>query len=137
MVYGKLLAMSAAIAITSGALFLLASPASGKAPIVITAPSPENLVTRHIPYADLNLASVAGEGTLKRRVGSAVDYLCSEATGGYDGSLRVKFATMSCDNSAWLQARPQISRAVRRAHESASTGASTIAGAAITIAIPE
>ncbi len=42
----------------------------------------------------------------------------------------------SCDTSAWGGARPQIARAVQRAREIAATGSSTIAAAAITIAVP-
>ena len=88
-----------------------------------------DIVTRRISYADLNLASSPGEVTLDRRVGGAIGSLCLESTGGSDlygvGHL--------CRNSAWSQARPQITQAVHRARDIASTGTSTIAAAAITI----
>jgi UrcA family protein len=135
MTYGKLPAMGSTIALTLGGLFLIAPPASAKAPILVVAPA--EIVTRHITYADLNLASAAGERTLNRRVGSAVSELCAEATGGFDGSLTAKVATIRCGNSAWDQARPQIDRAVGRARDVAATGTSTIPAAAITIVIPE
>lgn len=135
MTYGKLLAMGSSIALTLGGLVLIAPPASARAPILVVAPA--EIVSRHITYADLNLASAAGERTLNRRVGSAVSELCSEATGGFNGSLTVKIAAIRCNKSAWGQARPQIDRAVGRARDMAATGTSTIPAAAITIVIPE
>src|SRR5207237_3322231 len=133
MTYGNLLSMGAAIAIATGGAALSASPASGKPPIVVTAPDPADVVTRHIGYSDLNLASPAGERTLSRRVDAAVSGLCSEAIGGDDGSPMVKFATQRCSNSALNQARPQIGLAVQRARDIAWTGSSSLAAAAIFI----
>jgi UrcA family protein len=136
MTYNKILSLSGAAAITLGGLFLVASPASGKAPIVVTAPD-DNVVVRRISYADLNLASATGASTLNRRVNGAVSDLCSEATGGDDGSFNFKFNMMKCDGRAWGEARPQIARAVQRARDIASTGASPIAAAAITISLAQ
>ena len=137
MTYGKLLSVSAAIAIVTGGAALLASPASGKSPIVVTAPDSADVVTRHIGYADLNLASTAGERALNLRVDAAVSGLCLDAMGGNDGSPMVKFATQRCSNSALNQARPQIGQAVQRARDIAWTGASSLAAVAITISVAE
>lgn len=138
MTYAKLISMCAALGLTAGAFALTAPPAFGKsAPVVVTAPAPSDMVRRHISYADLNLASPAGERTLNRRVAGAVSGLCLEATGGADGSFTMGIEIRRCTNSAWEQARPQISQAVQRANEIASTGTSTFAATAITIAIPE
>lgn len=137
MTYAKVLSMCAAVAITAGGLIIMAPPAFGKAPIVVTAPAPNDIVTRHIGYADLNLASAAGERALNRRVGSAVNDLCLEATGGRDNRTGFRFDMINCTGSAWNQARPQIGRAVGRARDIASTGYSTLSAVAITIAIPE
>jgi UrcA family protein len=136
MTYSKILSLGGAVAITVGGLFGVATPASGKVPIVVTAPD-ENVVARHISYADLNLASATGERTLIRRVDGAVGDLCLEATGGNDGSFSFKSNMMKCDNRAWGEARPQIARAVQRAHDIASTGTSPIAAAAITISLAQ
>src|SRR4051794_27642245 len=76
--YGKILSLCSAVAITAAGLVVMTSPAFAKAPVVVTAPAPEDLVVRRITYADLNMASAAGERTLNRRVGGAVDSLCSE-----------------------------------------------------------
>jgi hypothetical protein len=73
---------------------------------------------------------------LNHRVDGAVDSLCDEATGGPDGSLHIRLATMACSNAAWAGARPQIALAVQRAREIAATGSSAIAAAAITLALP-
>ena len=144
MTYSKILSLGGATAITLGALFLVAQPASGKSPpIVVTAPNEvvtapnDNVVVRHISYADLNLASASGESTLNRRVSGAVGDLCLEATGGNDGSFIFKSNMMKCDDRAWGEARPQVARAVQRAHDIASTGTSSIAAAAITISLAQ
>jgi len=133
--YARLIALSGAAAITSAIVFAMAPPASAKTAIVVVAPA--DIVTRHISYADLNLASSAGENTLNARVGGAVRSLCDEAVGGEDGSLTGKLATKHCSTSVWDQARPQISSAAERARDIALTGKSTIAAAAIVITLPE
>ena len=69
--YTRLISMSAAVLLTSGVFVLVAPPAYSKAgPVVVTA-NP-NLVTRHVGFADLNLASAAGEQTLNDRVRGAI-----------------------------------------------------------------
>ena len=135
--YGKLLSMIAAVAIPAGGLVLMAPPASARAPIVVSAPVPADIVTRHIGYADLNLASSAGEMALKGRVRGAIASLCGEAIGGNDGRLTTRLNDRYCRSAAWTQATPQIDRAVERAHEIASTGTSTIAAAGIAIVLPK
>jgi UrcA family protein len=139
MEYGKLISMAAAAAITAGGLVFMARPAAGKPPIFVTAPpvNPADIVTRHIGYADLNLASAAGERTLNRRVGGAVNSLCLEVIGGNDTSMESMAAEYHCATSTWTQARPQIAQAVQRARDIASTGSSSLAAAAITLSVPE
>lgn len=134
MLYGKLFSMCAAVGITIGGLLVMTPHASaGQRPIVVT--SPAELVVRHISYADLNLASLSGEKTLKYRVGGAVRSLCDEVAGPDTGDLQSTVAIMECGKDAWGQARPQMARAVARAHEIALTGTSTIAATAITISL--
>jgi UrcA family protein len=121
---------------TAVAMSAMASPAVGKSTkLVVTAPL--DRVARHVSYADLNLASPAGETTLNRRVDVAVADLCLDATGANDGSFTFKAAMMRCSGSAWNQARPQIDRAVQRAREIASKGSSAITAAALTISLPQ
>src|SRR5215218_7262630 len=76
----KFVSACAAIAVTVGAFAIVAPPAHGKSRPVVVVANPD-IVTRHIGYADLNLASSAGEVTLNRRVGGAISGLCQEATG--------------------------------------------------------
>jgi UrcA family protein len=135
MYYTNIISICGAVAVTAAGLVLVAPPSSAKAPVVVTAP--RGTVVRHISYADLNLASLAGERTLNHRVRGAVRSLCLEATGGDNGSFEFKYTNMRCDNRAWSEASPQISRAVQRAHDIASTGTSPIAAVAITIALPK
>ena len=131
--YTKLIALSASIAVTATALPLVAPPAFGKTPIFVKAP--QDIVTRRISYDDLNLASVPGERALSHRVRAGVKSLCVEATGAQDASYSSE--SSRCRNSAWHEAGPQISRAIQRARELASTGTSSLAASAIVISIPE
>jgi UrcA family protein len=134
MVYAKILSLCVATAITAGGLFIFSPEASARPPIVVTAP---DIAVRHVSYADLNLASLSGEKTLNRRVGSAVDSVCIEAVGSDTSTLAGNIANRRCNRGAWNGARPQIVRAVERARQIAATGSSTIAASAIVISIPE
>ena len=137
MKYAHTLRACSAVTIVMG-LSLGASPALGHSgPITVTAQPPENLVVRHVTYADLNLASAAGGKTLNRRVDVAVGDLCNEATGGNDGSNDFKFSMMRCSGEAWESARPQIAAAVQRARDLAFTGTSKLAATAIIISLPK
>jgi UrcA family protein len=134
MTYRKTLAMCAAVAITAGGLAVIVPPAFAKnRTVVVTAQ--ESQVTRRVSYADLNLAAASGEKILHHRVGSAVGDLCNEATGGQDGTVRIKLEMKYCSTSAWDGAQPQIDRAIQRAREIAAKGSSSIAAAAITISL--
>lgn len=131
MEYIKFVSACVAVAITGGSFAIVATPVHAKSPIVVVADA--DIVTRHISYADLNLASSAGEATLHRRVGRGIGSLCLEATGGSDAAFMPNVQSRKCRTSAWSQARPQISQAVRRAQDIALTGTSSIAAGAITI----
>jgi UrcA family protein len=130
MEYNKILSACAAVAVTATSFVLVSTPLHAKSPIVVVV-NPDDIVTRHISYADLNLASVAGERTLEHRVGSAIKSLCEEATGDSFTSLSRSYP--KCRTSAWGQARPQLANAAQRARDIALTGTSTIAAVAITI----
>lgn len=134
MSYDKLLAMGAAIFLTAGGLTLTTTSAFGQeARVLVTAPG--ELVIRHISYADLNLASNAGEQTLNRRVEGEVARLCVEVTGGYAASSAHAMAI--CRRAAWGQAGPQISRAVQGAREIASVDTSTFRPVALAVPLPK
>ena len=134
MEYTKLVSISAAVLLTTGVFGLVASPAHSKAGAVFVVANP-NVVTRHVSFSDLNLASAAGEQTLNNRVVGVVRSLCDETTGGLDGNYITANFYAKCRRSAWAQARPQIALATQRAREIASTGTSPIAGAAITVVL--
>lgn len=132
MQWGKPLSMIAAIALT-GAGFLAIYPADAKQrsdkPVIIYGHrSDTDAPTRRVSYRDLNLATLAGEKTLNKRVGGAVRQVCAESVP--NGDYREETA---CFRFAWGGARPQISLAVMRAREIASTGTSSILPVAITL----
>ena len=136
--YVRAISLCVAIAAVSGGQFFAASPAFGKSgPILVTATPPEELVVRHVSYADLNLAVDAGQRTLNRRVGTAVSDLCTEAAGGNDGSTVFRYSMIRCSNFAWNDARPQIARAVQRSQELALTGKTAIAATSLIISLPK
>lgn len=116
-------------------VILLAPPVSAAVPIVVSGAISPDLVVRRVSYADLDLASARDEITLGRRVGGAVKQVCREATGGNDGSLRVRTAFAHCGNKAWDGARPQIATAVQRARDIAMTGSSKLAARTIAITL--
>lgn len=129
--HSKFASLCAAVAITGTGLLVPATPAFGKSPrIVVIAPADQ--VTRHIGYGDLNLASADGKTALRYRVRGGIRSLCTEVGGPYQSER------LNCTDHAWSQALPQMSSAVARAREFASTGTSTIAAAtAITISLPK
>ena len=119
-----------ALTIVTGTLGLVATPVQAQdVPTVVTAPSREGVPTRRVGYADLNLASLAGQRTLHRRVNFAVHGVCEESVGPRTDLL----ADRACKATAWNGAEPQIGRAIRRARDIAMRGRSTIAAAAIMV----
>lgn len=135
MTYHKIFSMCAAVVVTFVQFAVVAQPVSAKSRDVVVNAVPET-ITRRVSYADLNLATTPGQQTLNHRVGKAVEELCTGATGGHFEGLRMTIAKSGCANTAWVGARPQIANAVRRAQEIATTGSSSIAAAAITLALP-
>lgn len=85
--------------------------------------------TERVSYADLNLASAAGENTLIVRVRGAVRRVCEDQTDPHP--------YVNCRSFAWKGAKPQIDRAVARAKELALNGTSAIPPVAILIATPQ
>lgn len=132
--YAKGIAFCGATLIAAVAVGSATFPLHGATPrgLVVVA-HPEDYVTRHVSYADLNLASAPGERALNRRVGTAVANVCAEAVAGTFTSFEYR----DCESGAWGRARPQVSLAVQRAHEIASNGSSVIAAVAITVAAPQ
>ncbi len=133
----NLLSMCAAVAITAGGALLFAQPAPAKPSQVVVVEPGNEIVVRHISYADLNLASDGGMQTLQSRVRGGISDLCAEAVSAAQGSFTYNGYSLKCRSSAWNQAKPQVARAVQRAREIALTGSSTLAATAITISLPQ
>ena len=133
MTYSKIFSMFAALAVSTGGLIAITPSASAKdQPLVVFAPP--DAPTRRVSYADLNLTSQAAEKMLYRRVAGAVRSVCNEATGPFSDFNE----TTACRDFAWDGARPQINRAVARAHEYAANGSTTVVAVqAIVLAVPK
>lgn len=126
------LLIGAAAAIAAATLSAgIATPVSASdpsKPVVVTGHN-DNIVTRRVSYADLNLIEQKAQKTLYRRVGYAVGDVCDEAV----GPAATSWEDTSCRRDAWRGARPQITRAIDRARDMALYGKSNIEMAAITI----
>jgi UrcA family protein len=123
---GQFLAFGAAVAVTTGGVVTLASPASA-APVVVHA---TEIPTRMVSYADLDLTAAAGQKQLKRRVGTAVYDVC-EGSESYANFQSDGF----CRTAAWDRAKPQIARAIERAHLLAANGIKDTSAQAIAISL--
>lgn len=108
----------------------LTAPGATKRPIVVTGPS-TNVITRHVSYRDLNLASRADERRFTIRVSETVNEVCDSLS----PTGRVHIQTV-CRTEAWRGVRPQIAQAVRRARQPlASAGQAVSALGAITLTL--
>lgn len=123
---GQFLAFGAAVAVTTGGVVTLATPASA-APVVVHA---TEIPTRVVSYADLDLTVAAGQKQLKRRVGTAVYDVCEDSE-SYANFQSDGF----CRTAAWDRARPQIARAIERAQLLAANGIKDTSAQAIAISL--
>ena len=130
----QIVAAASAIAIVGGGVIWAPPLTAGPASVVITEPAEP--VVRYISYPDLNLASKRGEKMLSARVREAITNLCDEATAETDGNYGHQEALFLCSSRAWRQARPQMSLAVRRAHEIAMNGKSNNTADEISLSFP-
>ena len=97
---------------------------SGRATTVI-GPSIDDGLSVRVSYRDLNLVAAKDQRILNRRVGGAANFVCDPH---FDNMERA-----SCVSYAWRGARPQIAMAVKRAHELALNGTTSIPLVAIAI----
>src|SRR5690348_7660442 len=107
---GTLLLKCAAVPVVLGGLSLSVPGVAREGPVLVVANA--DTVTRHINYADLDLASLTGKSALNRRLGGAINSLCLETTGGGTFSFLPNVETRKCQASAWSQADPQVAQAV-------------------------
>jgi UrcA family protein len=127
--YENLLRVSLASGMALALIVGMGAAAMAKEVTVIKdRPDDAEVLTERVPYADLNLASAAGERTLIMRVRGAARRICAPQMDSHP--------YINCRGFAWRGAKPQIDRAVARARELASSGTSSIPPVAIVIAIP-
>jgi UrcA family protein len=108
-------------------LFAAAPPALADAPVGTNIRT--NVADRHVDYANLDLASGAGQETLRARVYAAASEMC--ATTSDKSEL---FAQRACEAAARRDLDAQIAHAIKVA---SATGAKPTPAAAITIALPQ
>jgi UrcA family protein len=131
--YAKALAMCGATLIAATAIMTTATPVHARPLRTVTVVArPAEAYTRHVSYADLNLASTPAVAVLRSRVSYAVRDVCRESIAN-----AFQLTMQQCSSDSWNGARPQVARAVRRAQEIAATGSSSIAAAAITIGMAD
>ena len=99
-------------------LLFATGPVRSEPPVEVVA---KPLLTRHVPYGDLQLASKAGQRVLYRRVGVAVREVCPLTA--EDGNW---YDIEDCRRFAWRGARPQMKRAFDRALSGSSLAMSSI-----------
>lgn len=102
-----------------GAAVIFAAPAAQAqdGEIIVQGPA-ANVRGERVSYDDLNLVTRAGEQTLERRVGGAVERVCLYDNGRWYGLAVPDYN--QCADRAWRGARPQIVGAVFRARLAAN-----------------
>jgi UrcA family protein len=90
------------------------------------------VAVRHVSFADLDLAGTSDRKALVRRLEAAVSDVCEEAL----GPSANYYAEVGCWKSTWRKTQPQLTRAVQKAREVASTSAGINAAAVITVQVP-
>ena len=116
-----------ALAICAASLVSLS--AAARSPLIVTAPRlSSDVPSRHVTYADLNLARHEGQQTLNLRVDVAIDGVCSD--GGWQAN---EPGFGECRYHAWKGTRPQVATAIQRATEISTMGHSALPVAAITV----
>ena len=128
--YAKAFALCGATLITATAIATTATPVHARPLRNVTVVARPELFTRHVSYADLNLASASDVQILRGRVGNAVDGVCTDTVGE-----SFQLTMQQCTDGSWDRARPQMARAAERARDIAATGSSSIAAVAITIGL--
>jgi UrcA family protein len=103
-----------------GASFsLMTTPASAQYPTIIVqgVPAP-NVRIERVGYGDLNLATRAGQESLKLRISHAVEHVCLYDQHRWYGGAEPKYT--QCFASSWSRARPQMIGAIYRARQYAA-----------------
>lgn len=106
----------AALAVVGASLALAGSPASAQQGVIYVQ-VPQNLRIERVGYWDLNLATRAGQQTLDRRVGQAIERVCLYDNGRWYGLSEPDYN--HCVWGAQNRARPQMAAAIYRARQMA------------------
>lgn len=110
-------------------LFAFAALVTASALLVPTASQAATSHSVRVSYADLNLASDAGRGTLERRISYAAKTVCEIED---SRELALASATRLCRNDAIESGRPSFEAAVSAARR----GMVTVGAAALIVTAP-
>ena len=114
MIVKSLLAAASLLSLSGGATAQQDATAAQETPIVITKrlPPSQDVLVRTVYIGDLNLASAVGQQEMEKRVGAAVDDLCTipRPLPSYKGVME-----KPCRNEAWQSARWQMKAVTERA----------------------
>ena len=120
----QMISGASSAAMFTAVLLAVSAPGVHAEPLTVTSrPGPS--ATRTVSYADLNLASTAGQQTLNRRIAGAVRSVCSNPMAG---QLSERSADRRCAAEARKKAEPQAAAAIR-AHTRAASATMVLASA--------
>ena len=126
----KAFMLSSAVAFALGAAG--AGPASAQPEVDVLGQRLEaDRLTVRVGFADLDLASAAGQDRLTTRVRGAVRQVCAPLD---QAGQRIEHT--HCGYVAWKDARPQMAKAFARARQAAVSGQADTAVASIVVAAP-
>ena len=110
--------IAAVFAGTVASLALSSAALAQQGVIYIQTAPPENLRIERVGYADLNLATRAGQEAFQLRVSHAVERVCLYDQHRWYGLSQPDYN--QCTAGAWSRARPQIIGAIYRARRFAA-----------------
>jgi UrcA family protein len=128
-----ILGIGAMVAAGSTAAVTAEAKSGSQRPVVVVAEPEAMPSTRRVAYADLDLATQVGERALVRRVRSAVDAVCEEEL----GPSPLVYSERACRMFTWNDTRPQVDRAIARAHGMAAARSPGIVAATIIVRAAE
>lgn len=124
-----ILSKSVTLAVAAGLAGGQAAPAMAQ--ITVLGELPRDMLSERVAYADLSLASAAGEQRLRTRVAAAVSRVCQP------WKLKDSYLDhQDCRAFARSGAEPQVALAIERASQIAQFGTSRIAPVAILVTAP-
>jgi UrcA family protein len=108
-----------------GCILGVASGSAAAAPVIIQGHRPvaEELTTERVSYADLDISSEAGLGTLKGRIHAAANRVCAS---NQSEPLQASLESLGCYRRAMTDSMAQLDRVLAARSSGAAIAAATI-----------